>query len=484
MGGNGGSCGKRLQLMAAVMLSLTAFGCAASSENDAAGPGEAAQTDSFVEVRASEHEHAFDTLTPPTGDTDSELHAAPETAFDRDALHAAEPNAPLPAADPAVAASRPEPMMVEHAEAADSAQTSEETPMPVQAAQPMAAAEPLEMPKLNPAAGPCEVSAFIGLGEGTQASGASADGSVIVGSANSHAFRWTSSFCFQSFFGLDFATGVSPNGVRITGSASGVAVVWNDTSNSAEVVLEPRPGSPYHMISGGVVLDDGKLYGTCRSLYSPIVNVACAWDGSWLNLLGVATVNAADATGAFAGMANRDLRASDVRRPAVLSGEELNLPSSCFPTLGCSAELRAFNAEHSVAVGTASLTLPSADLAMAVSTNALFDTAVIYTPATLLQRLADLAGGDVGAGAYAVSADGRIIAGFASDALGRRAALWIDRQPRALADVLDELGVDVPCGWVLSVVRAISADGRVLVGNGVDPNGQPQAFRVVLPSSL
>lgn len=195
-------------------------------------------------------------------------------------------------------------------------------------------------------------------------------------------------------------------------------------------------------------------------------------------------MNAADATGAFAGIAKHDPRNPDFRSPAVLSGDRLSFLSSCLPTLGCSAELRAFNAEHSVAVGTASLTLPSADLDTAVSTNVLVDTAIVYTPATLLQRLDDLPGGDVGAGAYAVSADGRIIAGFASDALGRRAALWIDLQPRALADVLAELGVEVPSGWVLSVVRAISADGRVLVGNGIDPNGLPQAFRVVLPSSL
>jgi hypothetical protein len=37
---------------------------------------------------------------------------------------------------------------------------------------------------------------------------------------------------------------------------------------------------------------------------------------------------------------------------------------------------------------------------------------------------------------------------------------------------------------VLSVVFALTADGRVLIGNGIDPNGNQQAFRISLTTAL
>lgn len=99
-------------------------------------------------------------------------------------------------------------------------------------------------------------------------------------------------------------------------------------------------------------------------------------------------------------------------------------------------------------------------------------------------RLDDLPGGEEASGAFAVSADGRIIAGFGSDEAGKQAVLWIDRKPITLAAVMHEAGIEVPFGWTLSQVEAISDDGRVLVGNGFDPNGVAKGFQVALPEAL
>lgn len=333
----------------------------------------------------------------------------------------------------------------------------------------------------QPAPLPCDASGFVGLGAGTRVAGATPDGSVIVGGTRDRAFRWTGSLGLQLLTGSGFANGVSPNGKLITGSASGAAVVWNDSASEPQALPAPSPSEIVRMASGRVILDDGRLFGTCVTLHSPIEQLACAWDGHALGPIGATTVNAADATGVYAGTARPDPRDSDHTSRAVLTSERFT-PPGCAPYLGCVAEFQAFTPDHAVVVGTASLPLPSSG--PPPSDAPLFETAIFYTPTTLIQRLDDLPGGEVGAGAYAVSADGRVIAGFASDAVGRRAALWIDKEPRALADVLSKLGVEVPAGWVLSSLRAISSDGRVLIGNGIDPNGEPEGFRVVLPSAL
>jgi uncharacterized membrane protein len=114
----------------------------------------------------------------------------------------------------------------------------------------------------------------------------------------------------------------------------------------------------------------------------------------------------------------------------------------------------------------------------------LFDAAFVYTQAEGMLRLDDLAAGDDASGAYAIDASGRIIAGFGSDATGKQALIWVDRKPVALMQLLVESGGSVPDGWSLLEVRAMSADGRRLVGNATNAEGNPEGFRVALPSVL
>ncbi len=79
--------------------------------------------------------------------------------------------------------------------------------------------------------------------------------------------------------------------------------------------------------------------------------------------------------------------------------------------------------------------------------------------------------------ANAISADGRIIIG-ASGALGKaKAVVWIaDREPVSLEQILAErCHVDL-AGWELTDATDISADGRVIVGNGKSPDGRYEGF--------
>jgi hypothetical protein len=54
------------------------------------------------------------------------------------------------------------------------------------------------------------------------------------------------------------------------------------------------------------------------------------------------------------------------------------------------------------------------------------------------------------------------------------------RGPRLLSNVLAALGVDVS-GWDLRTVTSVSADGKVVVGGGIAPNGISRSFIARLP---
>jgi hypothetical protein len=80
---------------------------------------------------------------------------------------------------------------------------------------------------------------------------------------------------------------------------------------------------------------------------------------------------------------------------------------------------------------------------------------------------------------YGVSADGSIVVG--SDANYGGAMIWTPTEGnRKLRDVLVAKGaVDAFAGWSFPVARAISADGTVIVGEGINPSGQHEAWIAV-----
>lgn len=80
-----------------------------------------------------------------------------------------------------------------------------------------------------------------------------------------------------------------------------------------------------------------------------------------------------------------------------------------------------------------------------------------------------------------ISADGRLIVGSGfgnEDHRMRSAIIWDEsRVPRRVADVLRENGVREELkGWILLQATAISSDGRFVIGNGLNPARQSEAW--------
>lgn len=352
-----------------------------------------------------------------------------------------------------------------------------------------------------------DLALFEGLGDlpggdvASYASAVSASGDVVAGSSAAsdghQAVRWTPAEKLQPLASsLSSASGVSPDGRLIVGSArveilpmaESLGVIWRE-DGPFEPVAVPNWPTDLELWSSGTsaVLDDGTVFGACKNQGGAGVSTqGCRVDPSgeitvvipWLSsVASSATVLAANASGDYAGAVFSHRYSSSLFGSfAVVNGSAIGSPFGERCTTrpnSCHSEARALSADGSVVVGTA------AEWGFEPYRQSGF----IYD-AGGIRELPDLLGGDEASGAYAISADGRVIGGFATDAEGRRAAVWVREVPIALEAALVNAGGSLPSGWRLDTVQAISADGRVLVGNGTNPDGNREAFRIVLPSTL
>jgi probable HAF family extracellular repeat protein len=81
--------------------------------------------------------------------------------------------------------------------------------------------------------------------------------------------------------------------------------------------------------------------------------------------------------------------------------------------------------------------------------------------------------------AYGVSWDGNVIVGEVGilDDNGNGAYIWTaETGMRRLTDVLADLGVAIPPGWYLLAAYGVSADGRTIVGAGINPAGHSEGW--------
>jgi uncharacterized membrane protein len=90
--------------------------------------------------------------------------------------------------------------------------------------------------------------------------------------------------------------------------------------------------------------------------------------------------------------------------------------------------------------------------------------------------------------ARAASADGSVVVGDALRFGEDRTFAWIWTRDRGVIDLRDELVAnaglgDSLAGWRLLVATDVSADGRTIVGQGLNPDGCEQAFVVFLGSA-
>ncbi len=351
---------------------------------------------------------------------------------------------------------------------------------------------------------------FAGLGDlpggavASYASDVSDSGDVVVGwsvgDSGDEAVRWTSGAGLEPLGGAPSrAHGVSSDGSLIVGFVPAVGTgyltgttgaLWRGTGGY-EPLIEPAPppdqGPPalFQVVDGVAVVDDGRVFGICHQYGAYGEAIGCVYADQTIDILpGASTISAADSGGNYAGALNPERHAGGVFGPnAVYDGSQLGYPpgSYCGPNVGCSSVAQAFSVGGAVIAGTSSAPPPSPEGQLV--TSPLVERAFLYTNAEQFVVLPDLEGGDDASGAYAVDASGRLIAGFGRDADGTHAVVWIDRVPIALEQLVAEAGGDIPDGWELTEVRAMSPDARTFVGNGVNPDGKPEGFRVILPKS-
>ncbi len=91
--------------------------------------------------------------------------------------------------------------------------------------------------------------------------------------------------------------------------------------------------------------------------------------------------------------------------------------------------------------------------------------------------LGDLDGGVFWSSVNGVSADGSVVVGLGYGASGGEAILWTaGGGMERLLDVLLANGATGLTGWTLEIANGISADGRWVVGLGINPSGDAEAF--------
>jgi probable HAF family extracellular repeat protein len=96
--------------------------------------------------------------------------------------------------------------------------------------------------------------------------------------------------------------------------------------------------------------------------------------------------------------------------------------------------------------------------------------------------LGDLPGGDFNSRAIGLSADGLVVVGVGTSTNGNEAFYWTESLGMTnLRDLLILNGVSNLEGWQLTGAADVSDDGQIVVGSGINPSGQAEAWIVRIP---
>ena len=105
-----------------------------------------------------------------------------------------------------------------------------------------------------------------------------------------------------------------------------------------------------------------------------------------------------------------------------------------------------------------------------------------WTSSEDMTGLGDLPGGSFFSEARDTSADGSFVVGFGNTSIGSEAFFWdATNGMRNLQDMLvNDLGLDLT-GWNLTIANGISGDGMKIVGEGINPDGNSEAWIATIP---
>ena len=334
----------------------------------------------------------------------------------------------------------------------------------------------------------------------SQATGISDDGTVVVGESNGLAFRWDLVNGMQALGTLgplpggaltSTAFGVSGNGAVIVGVSSsplGLQAFRWDAVNGMQG-LGDLPGGNFFSVATSASADGSIFVGASAYKFStrtdPGESQAFQWDPvNGMQGLGDLPGNyiagfPRDVSGdgtvivGVASYPSGTLTLSEAFLWDTATGLKLGLG---FLPLGFASDAWAVSADGTVAVGYAN----GSGLLEAVR----WDLA-----SGLIEPLVP---GGTGGTAFAISADGSTIVGraFVADApfdpssAGSGAFIWdAVYGARNLKRVLqDDFGLDLS-RWTLVRAAGVSADGKVIVGDGIRDGGFFEAWRAVLGSS-
>jgi probable HAF family extracellular repeat protein len=327
-------------------------------------------------------------------------------------------------------------------------------------------------PPPPPPSPPLAPASFQGLGtiagwSQSQAWGASGDGKVVVGQlsrlgSDTRAFRWTASAGMQ-----DLGTLGGANSEAYAASGDGAVIVGRATNTSGNYRpfrwtptggMQDLPSSPPEFLSGDaldVSADGNSVVG--------VFGFAERWT----------------ATGGLEDLGSFSSRglSSDGQVVVGNNGHAVRwTPAGGLQDLGTVGGKESFaddaSANGSVVVG------QSRD-----ATRWGFWKAFRWTAATGMRDIGTL-GGPMAA-AYNVSDDGSVVVGRAltsSSSASDRAFRWTSKKGmQNLQELLVKAGVTSVSGWILLGATGVSADGTVIVGEGINPAKQREAFRAVLP---
>lgn len=344
--------------------------------------------------------------------------------------------------------------------------------------------------------GTVQAATFQGLGHlggGTSVAwSVSADGSTIIGestvagtgsvSTRTRGFIWTSGGGMQDLGFFDGGSGqfraldVSGDGSIVVGRGSvttGGREAFSGSTAGLTALGDLAGGG--HLSTASSISDNGRVivgFGSVAAGQVPVIWMDGATTPTALSVpTGTlsGTLLAISGDGAVGG---GSLRADSLPRAHRWT------PAGGFTDLGT---LNSDNQGFSEATGVSqdgSVLVGSSDSALGVQ-------AFAWTSGGGMVGLGDLAGGPFESVARAASADGGVIVGYGTtgvemDANVHEAFIWdAAHGMRNLQDLLDSLGVKSD-GWRLSEAHGISADGNVIVGLGLNPQGAPEAFMVTL----
>lgn len=315
------------------------------------------------------------------------------------------------------------------------------------------------------------------------ATAVSADGSVIAGISNAgsynqppygfeHAFRWTAATGMvdlgdvQGGTTQSFAEGISGDGGVIVGQSvvpGYQAMRWS--ASTGMVSLGTLPGGNYS-IARAASYDGSVVVGGSNTTE---LGGAFRWTAA-TGMVNLGVLPGANGSSALAVSADGNVIVGGSGQSYRWTPETGMVGLGHLPGGDAGNGARAMSADGAWIAGDAKL----------VSVG---QVAYRWHASLGMQSLGDFPGGAIYSTVTDISADGNFVIGVGSmGSAGDTPFIWdAENGMRPFAQaMLEDHGLETP-GWTHRTVYAMSDDGRVFVGFGVNPHGQNEAWRIVVP---